>query len=224
MGGRVEHRGVGRQGGLPPRGLRELLGRQRRDGRAVPGGARGRGAVEHVDVAQVEVLVLQDGAQLLEDVASRRIGCGGASGGRGRGREAGETVDSVVALEVALLSDRRKIARGNGGYKMGLITYENGGHFEVNGVGDLTKISSRWSRRGKDLHTGRGQKSKWNWNGGGRAHAKAARNLGRLGGGQASRRASTPVQVARSQQKERNAWAPWGVKVKLISLLERRNI
>ena len=39
-------------------------------------------------------------------------------------------------------------------------------------------------------------------------------------GRRVERKASTPVQVARSQQKERNAWAPWGVKMKLISLVE----
>ena len=113
MGRRVEHGRVGRQGRLPPRGLRVLPGRQRRD-REIPGGAGGRGAtaVEHVDVAQVEVLVLQDGAQLLEDISSRRVGCGGASGG------GGEAVDPVVALEVALLSDSRKIARENRGQRI----------------------------------------------------------------------------------------------------------
>ena len=118
MRGRVEDGRVGRKGGLPPRRLRVLLGRIGGDSGVLPGGARGGGpgdaaaAVEHVDVAQVEVLVLQDGAQLLEDISSRRVGCGGASGG------GGEAVDPVVALEVALLSDSRKIARENRGQRI----------------------------------------------------------------------------------------------------------
>ena len=109
MGGRVEDGRVGRQRGLPPRRLRVLLGRIGGDAGVLPGGARGGGpraaatAVEHVDVAQVEVLVLQDGAQLLEDVAARGLGCGGTSPGGG-----GHSVDAVVPFEVALLSDRGK--------------------------------------------------------------------------------------------------------------------
>ena len=106
MGGRVEDGRVGRQRGLPPRRLRVLLGRIGGDAGVLPGGARRGGpgdaaaAVEHVDVAQVEVLVLQDGAQLLEDVAARGLGCGGTSPGGG-----GHSVDAVVPFEVALLSD-----------------------------------------------------------------------------------------------------------------------
>ena len=111
MGGRVEDGRVGRQRGLPPRRLRVLLGRIGGDAGVLPGGARRGGpgdaaaAVEHVDVAQVEVLVLQDGAQLLEDVApgGRGGGIGSIPGIGGEG--------AVVALEVALLLPEI----GNGG-------------------------------------------------------------------------------------------------------------
>ena len=123
MGGRVEDGRVGRQRGLPPRRLRVLLGRIGGDAGVLPGGARGGGpgaaatAVEHVDVAQVEVLVLQDGAQLLEDVAARGLGCGGTSPGGG-----GHSVDAVVPFEVALLSDREENSARKRGER-GLIRY-----------------------------------------------------------------------------------------------------
>ena len=109
MGGRIEDGRVGRKRGLPPRRLLMILGRIGGYSGVLPGGARGGGpgdpaaAVEHVDVAQVEVLVLQDGAQLLEDVAARRLGCGGTSPGGG-----GHSVDAVVPFEVALLSDTKR--------------------------------------------------------------------------------------------------------------------
>ena len=51
------------------------LGRHWRDSSVVSGGARGgvSAVAEHVDVAQVQVLVLQDSAQLLKDVPPRGV-------------------------------------------------------------------------------------------------------------------------------------------------------
>ena len=193
----------------------------------VPGGARGRrsAAVEHVDIAQVEVLALQDGAQLLEDVASRRIGRGGASGGGRRSGGEGEAMDFVVALEVALLSDGRKIARENGdkGWMDELTRIEAISRLnepEIFGE-DFFKMESMRKRpphgtRAKDeVELERGRSS-------GR-QSSTELGTGRRAGRHASRRASTPMQVARTTKGMQNAWAAWGVDIKRLTPVERRN-
>ena len=95
--------------------------------------------VEHVDVAQVQVLVLQDGAQLLEDVApgGRGGGIGSIPGIGGEG--------AVVALEVALLLP--EIGNGERMRQEGYSSthQDGGGHFEVKSGKEI--FESKWSRR-----------------------------------------------------------------------------